>query len=305
MTRYFSGMSILFSTAFSPMYLLYAFLWAWGIESLVFLTLGESQWSFGSESIVRGFSVYLSLFFLTLIDEIKDYQYDKEYNPDRVLVTGALKHKDLILTATGIVFVLLTLNFFMFPNAAFIIVADIIYACLLLLAESKSQRFKESVIINLIFTYPVQFLLSIYLVLSVVEQQELLSSSFTPQVWLWPIAMMCAYLHYEMGRKTTWDTSNAKFYSSVLGSKTSGITVLTFGLLGIAISSYMLIFVIQAWSSIISSTLVIAQITLVIIGFIRFISQSKSWPQAFALGFFFLFLFSSPIHVLSTAGAVW
>lgn len=316
--QYCLGIKVLVNTAFQPMYLLYAFLWVCTIEGAVTLTLGEAAWLPDSNTLLRSITLYFMLFYLTLIDEIKDFEYDSIYNPDRVLVSGALSLRQVVVTAVIIAATLLLINTSIFPFATVMLLVDLFYGLLLLVIERRSERFKNNIIVNLIFTYPVQLMLSIYILISLLEQYQLLSNVTTLQVtwliWLWPVIKMCVFMHYEFGRKIAWNDDNPNFYSNVLGPKASALIACCFGLVGVTLLAYMLAFGIsleltferfaeqlidnstRIW---LSGAVLFGQILLLIAGIWRFFNnRNKAYPQSFVVAFFFLFLISTPIQVL-------
>ncbi len=235
MVRLIKGLQILFQTAFPLFSLFYALLWAWGMEGAISMSMGNSLWNFGEASLLRGFTLYLMLLFLTLVDELKDYEYDQKYNPDRVLVVGVLSHTELTIIALVLALGVIGINALFSIQATLFLIIDFCYAWLLLGMERKSKRLRDGVVINLVFTYPVQAFLSLYLIFSVQAQ---IGGNLSISVWLWPIAIMLAYLHFEFARKTTWlrVDDHKKFYSTVLGAKRSGFVTLYLGIAAILVA---------------------------------------------------------------------
>ena len=95
------------------------------------------------------------LFYLRVVDEIKDYDYDKKFNPERPLVVGVVEFKDLyVFIITSIILVIL-INIFISQILLIIIVFIMAYGAFLLWIEKKSSLIKDNMMLNLFVTYPV------------------------------------------------------------------------------------------------------------------------------------------------------
>ncbi|WP_445676173.1 hypothetical protein [Pseudomonas aeruginosa] len=205
----------------------YALLWALSMEAALSVFGSSSRWTIDMHTLIRITTVLLSLFYLRIIDEQKDLEYDKVYNPDRPLVRGEISLKDLHITALTIAALTVLINTLTnSPLTSLVILLDLIYAITLMVLEKKYPRITELLITNLAITYPVQLLLSIYLVISIHsttnEEISLLQSTILVT------AFACAFLHFEFARKTCWlPKTGSRQYSEVLGPKGSaGIALL-------------------------------------------------------------------------------
>ena len=195
--------------------------------------------SFSYDGVIAIVTLFLVLFYLRVIDEIKDYDYDKVFNTDRPLVRGMVSHKNLFhyCLVSGSAGLLLNLPFFSLP--LFIIAIDLFYSTLLILIEKKFPVIKDNILLNLIFTYPVNILLSFYILyldLFFWKEQVLIRD------YLFITAFAAAFLYYEFARKISWphqETEGQRTYSSFFGTALSIVIAMAFALIGMSLLVYL------------------------------------------------------------------
>ncbi|TRX72996.1 UbiA prenyltransferase family protein [Pseudomonas mangiferae] len=214
---------------FSPrLYGTYALLWVLALEGSLAVLSPAGTWVPGALTAVRVLTVWLTLFYLRIVDEQKDLDYDRQHNPDRPLVRGAISVGELRLAMLFIGVLLALLNLVQGPWTPALLLADLAYALLLMAWERRSAWFAESLLVNLLATYPVQLLLSLYVALSLA-----LAGTWAPgtQVGLLVAAFACAFLHLEFARKTAWQGApGSRLYSERLGPRGSAVLALALAL---------------------------------------------------------------------------
>lgn len=199
------------ATRFTPLvYVSYGVLWALSLEAAVGALAG-TPWRPSWASGLRAASVVFALLFLRMLDEQKDLAYDREHNPDRPLVTGAVTAGELraamaVLAVAGAV-----ANVVVSVVSALVYLAALGYGLLLAVAERAYPRLAEGPLVGLLVAYPVQVIVSVYLLVSVNARPG------------WGIAAVLlayagAFLHFEFARKTRWGGgAGERLYSQVLG----------------------------------------------------------------------------------------
>jgi hypothetical protein len=193
-----------------PVYATYGVLWALSLEAAVDALAG-TRWQPSWATVPRAVSVVFALLFLRMLDEQKDLAYDREHNPDRPLVTGAVTVGELraamvVLAAVGAV-----ANVAVSVASALVYLAVLGYGLLLAVAERAYPRLADDQLAGLFAAYPVQVVLSAYLLVSVGAHAG------------WGVAAVLiayagAFLHFEIARKTRWDGAEGeRLYSQILG----------------------------------------------------------------------------------------
>ncbi len=214
-----STVSTFIGDVFAPgLHIIYAVAWYLALEgSLVFLLEPGRTWNLDLSVIAGIVTVLLVLFYLRVIDEIKDYDYDRVYNPDRPLVRGLLTIKDLgiylLLTAAAVI----AINLFASPVLTLLVAVNLAYALFLIWLEKISSIVRNKMFVNLVVTYPVNILLSVYIYISFLERYG--HSAELPGLLL-VLAFVLAFLNYEFGRKTSWSPSpppDQRLYSNEIG----------------------------------------------------------------------------------------
>jgi hypothetical protein len=86
-------------------------LWAYGVSGLfAALDPGVSEWRPGAGTVVAAGSLFLDLLLMRALDDIRDLDYDRRFNPERPLAAGSVKVGDLaVLYCAGAV-VLVVVN---------------------------------------------------------------------------------------------------------------------------------------------------------------------------------------------------
>ncbi|MFN0104697.1 MAG: hypothetical protein ACKV2U_21745 [Bryobacteraceae bacterium] len=164
--------------------------------------------------------LFVVLFYLRAADEWKDLEYDRTYNPDRPLVRGVVSVRQVtgFMAAAAVVALAVHLTVFGAGPSAAILSLDLGYGLALIPAERASAALRDNIWINLIVTYPVNILLSVYILMLHSERH----GTIDPQAgYLMVAAFAMAFLHYEFARKITWPwhaETGRRLYSTSLGT---------------------------------------------------------------------------------------
>ena len=189
---------------------------------------------------------FLVLFYLRAVDEWKDLDYDRIFNPDRPLVRGSVRLVDLWWYLGGAALLVVALHFAtpgltggsLVPLA--ILVLDMAYGLALAGAERRSPTLRENMLLNLAATYPVNVALSVY------AYSAWLARTGRPPseegVWV-VVAFALAFLHYEFARKTAHPARakpGKRLYSAALGVGPAAALTAAFATAAVVIVSALL-----------------------------------------------------------------
>ncbi|ASZ14484.1 hypothetical protein [Chitinophaga sp. MD30] len=176
-------------------------------------------------------SMYLTLFHLRIADEIKDYDYDKVHNPDRPLVQRLVSPRDLGSYMIVLAVITASINLYLQQMLGLIILADFVYGYLLIFIEKRWPKLADNIYINLLITYPVNILLSVYITFYTYQQYQI---NWRDTYWFSVGGFALGFLFYEFARKTRWPElakESARIYSRELGGVATAMLTLLFGLL--------------------------------------------------------------------------
>ncbi len=189
----------------------------------------QSEYMLSLSPVKMILSIFLILFYLRVVDEIKDFEYDKKFNPDRPLVKGSVTKKDLVIYLIGSVILTFILNLHLGVSVLFFLMLEFIYGYFLVLIEKGNSIIRNNMMINLFFTYPVNILVSVYIFLVFAVEQRMY---FSKKIG-WNridtfilISFAACFLYYEFARKISWPSKaeeGQRLYSKVLGFGTSVI----------------------------------------------------------------------------------
>jgi len=208
-----------------PVYVSYGVLWAPSLEAAV-SALGGTAWRPSWGSALRAVSLVFALLFMRMLDEQKDLAYDRRHNPGRPLVTGAVTAGELRAAMVALAVVGTAANGVVSTASALVYLAALGYGLLLAAVERASPRLAESLIPNLFVVYPVQVLVSVYLVVSVGAR---VSWGLVAVL----VAYAGAFLHFEFARKTSRRSRKGeRLYSELLGPGGSAAVAVGCALVG-------------------------------------------------------------------------
>lgn len=293
------------SATYAPgMHFGFASLWVLSLlGALVSIDSGADIWVLDLRVLLCILTVFFALFVLRVADEIKDYEYDKVYNPDRPLVTGAVSLSDLVAYIVGTSILLFTINTFLSRILVIIICVDVSYGLFLVWLDKRSDRVRDSMFLNLVVTYPVNVGLSVYTYSFFLDQ---VGGKGTLAGIIIIIAFAAAFLHWEFCRKTYWShhaKKGTRLYSNVIGAKGSSGMALVFAV----IATGTMIGLIKPWTrsgtSAVSGWLILFPLLFALLGQWKFYGIKKKETYRYKAGVmvpfgtFYLVLFYSTLII--------
>lgn len=183
-----------------PLHLFYSLVWTLAISGTHAVVHGlTADWKFGWMDAFAALSATALFFFMRTVDEIKDEDYDRRFKPDRALVQGAVTSAMMwrYVAIAGVV--LFAANFAIHWSLALAVLGVMAYSVGILAFERTFPAFGS---LSMYISTP----LTIQLKSGAVAYIFLLNTfahggSFTvDNAWL-VAAFVCAYFHWEMGRK--------------------------------------------------------------------------------------------------------
>lgn len=221
------------------LHLLFAFGWCLSLQATFIaqqsLSNPSLNFSWGWEHYSIGLSFFLVLFFLRAVDEIKDFQYDKQFNPDRPLVTGAVSFLDIKFLIAVLIVITASMNLMLSPLMMLAVLTIMMYGLWLVKLEKISKTIESNILLNLMVTFPVSASLNFYCLYFLISQTSL---HYQSSQWLIILAYMSAFLHFEFGRKTQWPVTadpGERLYSQVLGASGAAILCFLLGILSVCL----------------------------------------------------------------------
>ncbi|MFD6161590.1 hypothetical protein ACFWF7_09210 [Nocardia sp. NPDC060256] len=205
---------------YKPHYLLYGVLWVLALEGTASLvTQPDSAWRPTGSTVVRIVVVAFVLLYLRMVDEQKDLEYDRVHNPDRPLVTGAVSAVELRVAMGLIAIGAIAASLALSVGSAVMIAVAMAYGLALWGLERLFTTVRTNILVNLVVTYPVQLLVTGYIVVSAIDTGEVRAH--------WEGAAVAgifagAFLQFEFARKTSRERRpDELLYSNALGAKGS------------------------------------------------------------------------------------
>lgn len=228
---------------YKPHYVLYGVLWVLALEGTAALvSQPDSPWRPTGSTVLRIVVVAFVLLYLRMVDEQKDLDYDRVHNPDRPLVTGAITATELRAAMTVIAIGAIAASLTLSAISALMIAAVLAYGLVLWGLERLSVTIRTDILVNLAVTYPVQLLVTAYVILSAADTGAVRVTWKTAAVAL---IFAGAFLQFEFARKTSRTPRvDEHYYSNALGP----IGSTAFGLLCAAVAVLTDVVLVQPWT---------------------------------------------------------
>ncbi|MCU1646940.1 MAG: hypothetical protein JWN03_7215 [Nocardia sp.] len=228
---------------YKPHYLLYGVLWVLALEGTAALvSQPDTPWHPTGATVARIAIVAVVLLYLRMVDEQKDLEYDRVHNPDRPLVTGAVSATELRMAMGAIAFGSIVASLLLSIGSALMIAAVLGYGLLLWGLERLSEPVRTNILLNLVVTYPVQLLVTGYVVLSAIDTGEVGGRWRTGLV---AVVFAGAFLQFEFARKTSRiNRPGELLYSNALGANGSAAASMLCALVAVVCE----IAVVQPWT---------------------------------------------------------
>lgn len=205
---------------------------------------------------------FLLLWFMRIVDEIKDLEHDREFHPERPLASAevSVRHALQLLWVVALL-IIVDASFQNWLMVA-LAVTIMLYSLLLWGTEQAWQWFEQCMTVNILFAVQLKTLL----VFHVAAGLPLTTSHQVP-IGVLAGAIACGYLHWEILRKTEHEPKNDKAYSNEIGTSAS----LTVSLLLLTLALSLMIFSLKpiAYSATLLSLAALPSL-MGVLGFVRY-----------------------------------
>ncbi len=199
-----------------PLHILFAGFWSLSLLGNLHAVSGQ-RWVLHPSALILVGTVFLCLLSLRMVDEIKDFDYDLQFNPDRPLVTGLVTRQDIRRFLILIAILVLSLNSMLSAILGLVVALDLLYGLCQLPLEKHLALVRENMFVNLAVVYPVNIGLSVYTLAFFLQARH---SAPTAQQVLLVGAYALAFLHFEIARKSGWPhlaQAGERLYSQIIG----------------------------------------------------------------------------------------
>ncbi|GAS97735.1 UbiA prenyltransferase [Mycolicibacterium canariasense] len=258
-----------------PVYPVYLTLWVLAVESMTHVSAGmPGGWRPTWDTALKALALIAAGAFLRMVDDQKDLDYDRRYNPSRPLVQGRITTRELqVAMAPTAMAALLLAAAVSLPSAA-VLASALGYGLALWWAESRIPAIRDNPLVNLAVVCPAQFLVTGFIM---VGQPGLGLSA--PAV---PLVFTGAFLHLEFARKTSRCVAadDPHSYARILGVNGSAWAAWAFGVCAVLLAA-----------GVTGSRLVLAPAVLPCVGLWIFLRRRPEehpvvWPTVFVITFY-------------------
>ncbi|GID91141.1 hypothetical protein ACFQFC_38355 [Amorphoplanes digitatis] len=144
--------------------LLFAVAWAYGVTGLfAAVDPRTSHWRPDAGTAVAALTLAVDLLLMRALDDIRDLDYDRRFNPGRPLAAGAVRTGDLIILYAVGSALLLILNAGA-PAAMAVLAAQLGYGVLVVAVHLRLRwPSGDDLLLSLLVSFPAQLLLHLYL----------------------------------------------------------------------------------------------------------------------------------------------
>lgn len=188
------------------------------IYFIVLLNQGVTNFSFGIEELVLGFTVFSFLCWLRIADDFKDYEHDCRLFPHRPLPSGRVTKKDLKICVSFLITITVILNFLFMNNFLFCVILYT-YGSLMAVWFFQKHKIQTSLPKALVTHNPVQMIMNIYILSFVIIKYNL--EIFTLQNAMAVFTLYFPALIWEVSRKIRAPKDETEYttYSKLFGYK--------------------------------------------------------------------------------------
>jgi hypothetical protein len=219
-------------------------------------------------------TLFADLLIMRVLDDIRDRDYDRIANPQRPVASSAVALRELSTLCAICVTVIVVANL-SFPSGLFVLVVQLLYTGALMIAGQRFPATRgDSLVLNLLVSFPVQLLLYVYLLAAFTEIRTGVPTAVVGGLGIL-ILTLCAG-QVEFGKKLVRQPApGERSYVNSLGYRTTSLLTIGTGPLAVAL------FAVAAPVSPLSK-LVVALPAVGVAGFaIRYLSCNENrWPAA-------------------------
>lgn len=235
--------------AYAPgLHLGFVAVWYLGLAGCLHLVRGVA-WRLDGSALLAVLALFFLMYFIRVVDEVKDGDYDRRFNPDRPFARGVVGLSDLRRYAlvTGLLTLLcgaipaVRVSLWLLP----ILALDLFHTLFLVKLEEWSETVREHMLANLVVTYPVNLLVTVFTyayALGATDTQPRAEDALI----LGAFALF--FLHFELGRKLVWPAvlePGEKAYTLVIPPALGAVCVVGLS----ALPTAALLFALEPWSS--------------------------------------------------------
>ena len=235
--------------AYAPgLHLGFVAVWFLGLAGCLHLVRGV-PWRLDGSALLSVLALFFLMYFIRVVDEVKDGDYDRRFNPDRPFARGVVSLSDLRRYAlvTGLLTLLcgaipaVRVSLWLLP----ILALDLFHTLFLVKLEEWSETVREHMLANLVVTYPVNLLVTVFVyayALGATDTQPRADDALI----LGAFALF--FLHFELGRKLVWPAvlePGEKAYTLVIPPALGAACVVALS----ALPTAALLYALQPWSS--------------------------------------------------------
>ncbi|MFB1480031.1 hypothetical protein [Corallococcus sp. RDP092CA] len=208
-------------------YLLVISLWCVCLDGMFGVLDGAGGLAFSPDLLHVALSIFGVGYFMRIVDELRDYEYDRVHNPDRGLAKGDVSFGDLYVALGLDAAVLLGTNLAVSWVRAAILLGIMVHALVLWWLEKHSVAYQRSMFLMIGIAIQLHVGHGLYVW---VAHAERTGRPLNPLGLLAILGMVFLYLHWEVMRKTAWPGTTKpgeKLYSDEAGAAASAVIAFT------------------------------------------------------------------------------
>lgn len=204
-------------------YLAVITLWCVSLDGVFQVLDGGRGWSLSADLLHVALSIFGVGYFMRIVDELRDYDYDRLHNPDRGLARGDVSFGDLYVALGGCAVLLLGTNLAVSWARALILLCIMAHALVLWWLEKHSAAYQRSMFLMIAIAIQLHVGHGLYVWVAHAERTD---HPLNPWGLLAVLGLVFLYLHWEVMRKTAWPGTTRpgeKLYSDEVGSVASSL----------------------------------------------------------------------------------
>ncbi|MCP9266963.1 hypothetical protein M5U04_02315 [Xenorhabdus sp. XENO-1] len=210
-------------------YIFFSIAWYFGMETFFALVTGAKIF-FTIGDILSISICFLVLFFIRVIDEIKDYEFDIKNNPERPLVKGIVSRGDIILYGVITASLIVTLNYF--NDNSLLPLTMIAHVLLLFIIDKAANNVSVNSFFQLAISFPASLQIYVYYLFNFLNKYGM---NYSNDYIMLVIPFVLSFLSLEILRKTRWENIKDGLYSNDIGPVKSHLLGTTLGVIGIIV----------------------------------------------------------------------
>ncbi|ATO33172.1 hypothetical protein F6X50_04025 [Dickeya dianthicola] len=210
-------------------YIFFSIVWFFGMEAFFALVTGEKIF-FTIGDFLSIFIGFLILFFIRVIDEIKDYEFDIKNNPERPLVKGVISRADIMIYGVTTALLIIILNFL--NNNSLLPYTMIIYILFIWFIDKIVNKISVNSFFQLAIAFPASLQIYIYYLFYLLTKY---GHGYKGSYIFFVVPFALSFLALEILRKTRWKNVKDGLYSNDIGPVQSHFLGTALGVIGVII----------------------------------------------------------------------